>query len=125
MRIRRLGGALLLALSLGVAVLLGPWAARWFLAAFWLLAASLFCYLGLQLRHAEPAMRALDTRQRPGRRPVFALALGFTSLAAATAVRALAGGRAVLVWILYTLAAIGMVVAFVLEPSARQDSSTR
>jgi hypothetical protein len=109
-----LAGAILLALSLAVAVLIGPWAARWFVAAFWFLAAGVFCYLGL--RRVEPATQSSDTphlsRPRPPPWAVFAVALGFASLAAATAVRAVAGGRAALVWILYAVAAIGMMAPF-------------
>jgi hypothetical protein len=55
---------------------------------------------------------------------VLAIALGFASLTAATAVRAVAGGRLPVVWILYAVATIGMVASFVLEQSARQESST-
>jgi hypothetical protein len=112
-----LAGASLLALSIAVAVLLGPWAARWFLATFWLLAAGVLCYLGLRLRHAEPAMHPLGSQDHSSRSAVFALALGFASLAAATAIRAVAGGRVALVWILYAVAAIAMMAPFAGERS--------
>jgi hypothetical protein len=104
-RVVILAGASLLGLSLAAAILLGPWAARWFLVALWLFAAGVFCYLGLRLGQVE----------RLGRRPVFALALGFAGLAVATALRALAGGGVALVWILYAIAGAGMVGAVVVE----------
>jgi hypothetical protein len=110
-RVVVLAGASLLGSSLAVAILLGPWAARWFLVALWLLAAGAFGYLGIRRRHVEPATRSFGG---PYRRSVFALALGFAGLAAATAVRALAGGRVALVWILYAVAGVGMVGSLVL-----------
>jgi hypothetical protein len=113
-RVVVLAGASLLGLSLAVAVLLGPWAERWFLVALWLLAAGVFGYLGLRRRHVEPAGRSFGGPSRLSRGPVFALALGFAGLAAATAVRTLAGGRVALVWILYAVAGIGMVGLVVL-----------
>src|SRR5688572_3337134 len=111
-RVVVLAGASLLGLSLAVAILLGPWAERWFLVASWLLAAGVFGYLGLRRRDVEPATRSFGG---PYRRSVFALALGFAGLAAATAVRALAGGRVALVWILYLVAGVGAVGPVVLE----------
>lgn len=102
-----LAGVSLLALSLTVAVLLGPWAARWLVAGVWLVLAGIWFSIGFPRREIQSVT----------------LALGFVSLAMATAVRTLAGGRSAVVWLLYALAGAAMLAPMVRGRSARRDSS--
>jgi hypothetical protein len=97
-------GAALLALGLVVHVILGPWAARWYLVMLWLAVALAFA-------------RAPRERTVP-----LGLIMGFVAIAAVTAARAAGWSSPWLLGPFYLGAAVAAVSAFI---SSGSDSDPR